>query len=42
MVLDNGSKRIVDGIVKEDDILKENVTSNSSTRRICIIGLSKG
>ena len=27
MVLDAGSKRLVDGVVKEDDILKENVTS---------------
>ncbi len=30
MVLDIGSKRVVDGAVREDDILKENVTSNSS------------
>ncbi|MCJ1454316.1 vacuolar sorting protein VPS33/slp1 [Mycoblastus sanguinarius] len=29
MVLDAGSKRIVDGVVREDDILKENVTSMS-------------
>lgn len=28
MVLDAGSKRVVDGAVREDDILKENVTSN--------------
>lgn len=27
MVLDAGSKRLVDGVVREDDILKENVTS---------------
>ena len=27
MVLDVGSKKLVDGAVKEDDILKENVTS---------------
>lgn len=32
MVLDAGSKRIVDGVVKEDDILKENVTSTSCER----------
>lgn len=30
MVLDAGSKRLVDGTVKEDDILKENVTSASA------------
>lgn len=27
MVLDAGSRRLVDGAVKEDDILKENITS---------------
>ena len=27
MVMDAGSRRLVDGVVKEDDILKENVTS---------------
>lgn len=27
VVLDAGSKQIVDGVVKEDDILKENVTN---------------
>lgn len=31
MVLDSGSKRIIDGVVREDDILKENVTSRSNT-----------
>ena len=30
--MDAGSKRLVDGIVKEDDILKENVTSTSRRR----------
>ena len=30
MVLDADSKRIVYGAVQEDDILKENVTSNTS------------
>ena len=30
MVLDSGSRRIIDGVVKEDDILKENVTSRSN------------
>lgn len=29
MVLDSGSRRVIDGVVKEDDILKENVTSRS-------------
>ena len=29
MVLDAGSRRLVDGVVQEDDILKENVTSKS-------------
>ena len=29
MVLDSGSRRIIDGVVREDDILKENVTSRS-------------
>lgn len=27
MVLDAGSKQLVDGVVGEDDILKENITS---------------
>ena len=27
MVLDATSKRLLDGVVKEDDILKENITS---------------
>lgn len=30
MVLDSGSKRIIEGVVREDDILKENVTSRSN------------
>ena len=30
MVLDFGSRRIIDGVVREDDILKENVTSRSN------------
>ena len=30
MVLDSGSKRIIDAVVREDDILKENVTSRSN------------
>ena len=30
MVLDSGSRRIIDGVVREDDILKENVTSRSN------------
>ena len=30
--MDAGSKRIVDGVVREDDILKENVTSTSRER----------
>jgi len=42
MVLDIGSKRIVDGVVREDDILKENVTSNPSNRRIGKIRLIEG
>jgi len=29
-VLDEGSKRLVDGVVREDDILEENVTSSCS------------
>jgi len=33
MVLDAESKRLVDGAVKEDDLLKENVTSISWTER---------
>ncbi len=28
-MLDEGSKRLVDGVVREDDILEENVTSLS-------------
>jgi hypothetical protein len=27
MVMDVGSRRLIDGVVKEDDILKDNVTS---------------
>ena len=34
MILDAGSKRLVDTVVKEDDILKENVTSMQQTERI--------
>ena len=30
MVLDTGSRRIIDSVVREDDILKENVTSRSN------------
>ena len=33
MVLDAGSRRIVDGVIKEDDILKENVTSRLEIER---------
>ena len=32
MVLDSGSRRVIDGVVKEDDILNENVTSTSKIR----------
>lgn len=40
MVLDTGSKKLVDGVVREDDILKENITSmlhtedHSSSKRL--------
>ena len=34
MILDAGSKRLVDGAVAEDDILKENVTSMELRQRI--------
>ena len=30
-MLDEGSKRLVEGVVREDDILEENVTSPSSS-----------
>ena len=32
VVLDAGSKRLIDGVVREDDILKENVTSTPQRR----------
>lgn len=32
VVLDAGSKRLIDGVVKEDDVLKENVTSTPQRR----------
>jgi hypothetical protein len=41
MILDIGSKRIVDGTVREDDILKENVTSKSFKTRMRRTGLSE-
>ena len=41
MVLDAGSKRLVDGAVKEDDILKENVTSIPPTKPTPRRGLSE-
>lgn len=34
LILDGGSKKLVDGTVREDDILKENVTSISSENKI--------
>ena len=30
-MLDEGSKTLVDGVVREDDILEENVTSSCSS-----------
>ena len=35
MVLDAGSRRLMDGVVKEDDILKENITSRSRKEHKC-------
>ena len=43
MVLDAGSRRLVDSVVNEDDILKENVTSRSQEENTWVgRRLSKG
>jgi syntaxin-binding protein 1 len=34
LVLDEGSKKIIDNVVKEDDILNENIASRSSGEEI--------
>jgi hypothetical protein len=34
LVLDEGSKKIIDNVVKEDDILNENIASRSSAAEV--------
>ena len=34
LVLDEGSKKIIDNVVKEDDILNENIASRFSEARV--------
>jgi syntaxin-binding protein 1 len=34
LVLDEGSKKIIDNVVKEDDILNENIASRSSNAKV--------
>jgi hypothetical protein len=35
LVLDEGSKKIIDNVVKEDDILNENIASMQDSTLLC-------
>ncbi|KAL8706032.1 MAG: hypothetical protein Q9201_000917 [Fulgogasparrea decipioides] len=41
LILDGGSKKLIDGVVREDDILELNVTSLFTTNRVCIFAGAK-